>query len=170
MAHFRGGVESRMRSSFSASRGWSRGHRTSRAAAGTAVTTAALALLGSGVAAAPALASPVAAAPSLAAGGAPPETDLDPLRPLAFYAFRLPAVLGGERSDHGPVSHDEVVAALATRGCRTEPVLTVPDWSTVLRAGKVHLSFVRPTGSERPPDQLLLSNVGRSAEWQGDAP
>jgi len=84
--------------------------------------------------------------------------------------FRLPAALGGHRSDHGPVSHDEVVAALAARGCRTEPVLTVPDWSTVLRAGKVHLSFVRPTGSESASDQLLLSNVGRSAAWQGDAP
>jgi hypothetical protein len=86
------------------------------------------------------------------------------------FTFSLPAALGGQRSDHRPVTHDEVVAALAARGCRTEPVLTVPGWSTVLRAGKVHLSFVPPTESESPPDQLMLSNVGRSAEWQGDAP
>lgn len=79
-------------------------------------------------------------------------------------AFSLPAALGGPSSDRRPVTHDEVVTALAARGCRPEPVLTVPDWSTVLRAGKVHLSFV-PL-----PGRLVLANVGRSAEWQGDAP
>ena len=80
------------------------------------------------------------------------------------FTFSLPAALGGPSSDRGPVTHDEVVTALAARGCRTEAVLTVPDWATVVRAGKVHLSFV-PL-----PGQWVLTNVGRSAEWQGDAP
>ena len=89
--------------------------------------------------------------------------------------FSLPAALGVPQADRRRVPYDEVIAALAARGCSAEPVLTVPDWSTVVRAGKVHLSFVWPAEAAEwelkpPPDQLLLSNVGRSAEWRGDAP
>lgn len=89
--------------------------------------------------------------------------------------FGLPEVLGGAAAGRGPLPYDEVTAALAARGCPAEPVLTVPDWSTILRAGKVHLSFVWPGeaagwGVEPVPDRPLLANVGRSAQWPGDAP
>jgi hypothetical protein len=89
--------------------------------------------------------------------------------------FDLPAALGGPAAESGPITYEEMTAALAARGCPAEPVLTVPESSTVMRAGKVHLSFVWPAeaadwGVEPAPDQLLLANVGRSAEWQGDAP
>ena len=62
------------------------------------MTTAVLSLLGSGVVAAPALAAPVLTAPGLAAGDGPPQTDLDPLRPLAYYAFEPDGVIAPEVS------------------------------------------------------------------------
>jgi len=88
--------------------------------------------------------------------------------------FDLSAALGGPAAA-GPITYDEVASALAARGCPAGSVLTVPDSSTVIRAGKVHLSFVWPAeaadwGVDSVPDELLLANVGRSAEWQADAP
>jgi hypothetical protein len=73
--------------------------------------------------------------------------------------FRLPAPLGTQPSERGRVAHDELIAALTARGLRPEPVLTTPDGATMLRAGKVHLTFLPSSRGRR-----LLSNVGRSAD------
>lgn len=73
--------------------------------------------------------------------------------------FRLPVPLDPQPSARAGVAHDELIAALTARGLRTEPVLTTPDGATMLRAGKVHLTFLPSSRGRR-----LLSNVGRSAD------
>jgi len=89
--------------------------------------------------------------------------------------FSLPPELGGHKPERRRITYDEMMAALAAHNCETEPILTVPDWSTVLRAGKVHLTFIWPAEAaewevEPPPEQPLLANVGRSTDWQENAP